>query len=63
MLFVSVQYERTAAAVYEAEDSVDTLVELMQIYREKGTDIFTNICMLLGIMGFDNDRRQVSYVS
>jgi len=54
------QYERTAAAVYEAEESVEMLVELLQIYREKGADIFANTCMLLGIMGFDNDRRQVS---
>ena len=53
------QYERTAAAVYEAEESVNTLVELLQIYREKGANIFTNTCMLLGIMGFDDDRRQV----
>ena len=53
------QYERTAAAVYEAEESVDTLVELLQIYREKGATIFTNTCMLLGIMGFDDHRRQV----
>jgi len=54
-----VQYARTAAAVYEAEDSVDTLVELMQIYRDKGADIFTNTCMLLGIMGFYDEHRQV----
>jgi len=61
-VFVVAQYKRTAAAVYEAEDSVETLVELMQIYREKGADIFTNICMLLGIMGFDDHRRHVSFV-
>jgi len=58
-MLVVAQYERTAAAVYEAEESVDTLVELLQIYREKGASIFTNTCMLLGIMGFDDDRRQV----
>jgi len=57
-----VQYERTAAAVYEAENSVDTLVELLQIYRDKATSIFTNTCMLLGIMGFDDQRRQASSV-
>lgn len=56
-----VQYERTAAAVYEAEDSVDTLIDLLQIYRDKGADIFTNTCMLLGIMGFDDSRRSVSF--
>lgn len=56
-----VQYERTAAAVYEAEDSVDTLVELLLIYRDKGVDIFTNTCMLLGIMASDDGRRQVVF--
>jgi len=55
------QYERTAAAVYDADGSVETLLELLQIYREKGADIFMNICMLLGIMGFDDYRRQVSF--
>jgi len=59
-MFVLAQYERTATAVYEAEESVEMLVELLQIYREKGADIFTNTCMLLGIMGFDDHRRQVS---
>jgi len=60
-MFVLAQYERTAAAVYEAEESIETLVELLQIYRDKGADIFSNTCMLLGIMGFDDHRRQVSY--
>jgi len=60
MYFIVVQYERTAAAVYKAEASVETLVELLQIYREKCVKIFTSTCMLLGIMGFDDQRRQVS---
>jgi len=47
--------------VYVTDESVDILVELLQIYRDKGTQIFNNACMLLGIMGFDDDRRQVSY--
>lgn len=61
LLFVcGTQYEVTAPAVYEVADSIETLVELLQIYREKGV-IFTSLCMLLGIMGLDPRCREVIY--
>nr|KAG5712072.1 hypothetical protein BaRGS_020798 [Batillaria attramentaria] len=54
------KYEKTTPAVYEVDNSVSTLVELMTIYREKGGAIFTKTCMLLAILGFDAERREVS---
>lgn len=56
------QYEKTASAVYEVENSVTTLVDLMSIYREKGGAIFTKCCMLLAILGSDAQRKAVSIV-
>ncbi|XP_063422495.1 abnormal spindle-like microcephaly-associated protein homolog [Mytilus trossulus] len=44
------KYEKTVYEVYNVDGSVDTLIELMQIYREKGA-IFNSTCMLLGILG------------
>ena len=55
------QYEKTTSAVYEVENSVTTLVDLMSIYREKGGAIFTKCCMLLAILGSDAQRRAVSF--
>ncbi|KAK7504479.1 hypothetical protein BaRGS_00004345 [Batillaria attramentaria] len=52
------KYEKTTPAVYEVDNSVSTLVELMTIYREKGGAIFTKTCMLLAILGFDAERRE-----
>ncbi|KAK7095187.1 hypothetical protein V1264_006632 [Littorina saxatilis] len=52
------KYEKTASAVYDAEDSVSTLVDLMSIYRDKGGVIFTKICMLLAILGSEGHRKQ-----
>ncbi|TRZ18192.1 hypothetical protein HGM15179_008858 [Zosterops borbonicus] len=58
------KYERTTQAVYEAENSVDTLLDLLQIYRskagdkvsEKGGSIFTKTCCLLAILSKDSKK-------
>ncbi|KAJ8300168.1 hypothetical protein KUTeg_021687 [Tegillarca granosa] len=50
------KYDKTASDVYNVEESIDTLIDLMQIYREKGA-IFSRTCMLLGIMGMEKCRR------
>ncbi|XP_018420050.1 PREDICTED: abnormal spindle-like microcephaly-associated protein [Nanorana parkeri] len=60
------KYEKTVSAVYEVEDSVEVLLDLMQIYREKpgdkvpekGGSIFTKTCCLLAIFGLDSQRAQ-----
>ncbi|GFO45530.1 abnormal spindle-like microcephaly-associated-like protein [Plakobranchus ocellatus] len=44
------KYEKTIEYVMEPQESVGTLLELMQIYREKGI-LFYRSCMLLGILG------------
>ncbi|XP_068930575.1 abnormal spindle-like microcephaly-associated protein isoform X1 [Petaurus breviceps papuanus] len=52
------KYEKTAPAVYEIENCIDTLLELLQTYREKSGDkvagkggsIFTKTCCLLAIL-------------
>uniref|UniRef100_A0A8C3ND75 Uncharacterized protein n=1 Tax=Geospiza parvula TaxID=87175 RepID=A0A8C3ND75_GEOPR len=58
------KYERTTRAVYEAENSIDTLLDLLQMYRgkagdkvsEKGGSIFTKTCCLLAILSKDSKR-------
>ncbi|XP_009324446.1 PREDICTED: abnormal spindle-like microcephaly-associated protein [Pygoscelis adeliae] len=58
------KYERTTQAVYEVENSVDTLLDLLQMYRgkagdkisEKGGSIFTKTCCLLAILSKDSKR-------
>ncbi|NXP59686.1 ASPM protein, partial [Chloropsis cyanopogon] len=58
------KYERTTRAVYEAENSIDTLLDLLQMYRgkagdkvsEKGGSIFTKTCCLLAILAKDSER-------
>uniref|UniRef100_A0A8C3SC90 Abnormal spindle microtubule assembly n=1 Tax=Chelydra serpentina TaxID=8475 RepID=A0A8C3SC90_CHESE len=58
------KYERTTQAVYEVENSVDTLLDLLQMYREKAGDktsekggsIFTKTCCLLAILLKDSKR-------
>ncbi|NXM35060.1 ASPM protein, partial [Oxyruncus cristatus] len=58
------KYERTTQAVYEAENSIDTLLDLLQMYRgkagdkvsEKGGSIFTKTCCLLAILSKDSRR-------
>ncbi|NWS65941.1 ASPM protein, partial [Crotophaga sulcirostris] len=58
------KYERTTRAVYEVENSIDTLLDLLQRYRgkagdkisEKGGSIFTKTCCLLAILSKDSER-------
>ncbi|NXC09105.1 ASPM protein, partial [Orthonyx spaldingii] len=58
------KYERTTRAVYEVESSIDTLLDLLQMYRgkagnkvsEKGGSIFTKTCCLLAILSKDSKR-------
>ncbi|KAL4635046.1 abnormal spindle-like microcephaly-associated protein [Arapaima gigas] len=58
------KYENTTEAVYGVEDSVETLLDLLQIYREKAGDkvadkggtIFTKTCFLLIILLRDKQR-------
>ncbi|XP_073669678.1 abnormal spindle-like microcephaly-associated protein isoform X2 [Paramisgurnus dabryanus] len=58
------KYHRTIDAVYAVEDSVETLLDLLQIYREKAGDkvadkggsIFTKACFLLVLLVQDERR-------
>ncbi|NXG60204.1 ASPM protein, partial [Hemiprocne comata] len=58
------KYERTTQAVYEVENSIETLLDLLQMYRgkagdkisEKGGSIFTKTCCLLAILSKDSRR-------
>uniref|UniRef100_A0A8C3L5H5 Abnormal spindle microtubule assembly n=1 Tax=Chrysolophus pictus TaxID=9089 RepID=A0A8C3L5H5_CHRPC len=58
------KYERTTQAVYEVDNSIDTLLDLLQMYRgkagdkisEKGGSIFTKTCCLLAILSKDSKR-------
>ncbi|ELT97378.1 hypothetical protein CAPTEDRAFT_220529 [Capitella teleta] len=51
------KYEETRGAVYQEEGSIDCLIELLQIYREKGA-IFTKVCTLLGVLCYDPQSRK-----
>ncbi|XP_032734078.1 abnormal spindle-like microcephaly-associated protein isoform X3 [Lontra canadensis] len=52
------KYEKTTAAVYDVENCIDTLLDLLQMYREKpgdkvadkGGSIFTKTCCLLAVL-------------
>lgn len=65
MLFF--QYNRTIDAVYDVDNSVETLLDLLQIYREKAGDkvadkggsIFTKACFLLVLLVQDERRAMV----
>ncbi|XP_072199461.1 abnormal spindle-like microcephaly-associated protein [Excalfactoria chinensis] len=58
------KYEKTTQAVYEVDNCVDTLLDLLQMYRgkagdkisEKGGSIFTKTCCLLAILSKDSKR-------
>ncbi|KAK3561777.1 hypothetical protein QTP86_014201, partial [Hemibagrus guttatus] len=58
------KYNKTIDAVYDVEDSVETLLDLLQMYREKAGDkvadkggsIFTKACFLLVILVQDEER-------
>lgn len=54
------QYDKTLPYVF-VEGSLDILLDLMQIYREKGV-IFNRTCTLVGILGIDNHRRMVNFL-
>lgn len=47
------KYEKTRYSVYEDPESMSTLVNLMQIYREKGV-IFLKTCFLIGVLAHDD---------
>lgn len=58
------KYNRTIDAVYDVDNSVETLLDLLQIYREKagdkvaekGGNIFTKACFLLVLLVQDERR-------
>ncbi|XP_040841712.1 abnormal spindle-like microcephaly-associated protein [Ochotona curzoniae] len=58
------KYEKTTSAVYNVENCIDTLLELLQMYREKpgdkvadkGGSIFTKTCCLLAVLLKTTDR-------
>ncbi|XP_062987736.1 abnormal spindle-like microcephaly-associated protein homolog [Elgaria multicarinata webbii] len=58
------KYERTAQAVYTVKNSVETLLDLLQMYREragdkiseKGGSIFTKTCCLFALLLKDSRR-------
>nr|AAY46815.1 abnormal spindle-like microcephaly associated splice variant 2 [Homo sapiens] len=62
------KYEKTTSAVYDVENCIDILLELLQIYREKpgnkvadkGGSIFTKTCCLLAILLKTTNRASVS---
>lgn len=61
------QYHKTIEAVYSVENSVETLLDLLQRYREKAGDkvaekggsIFTKACFLLALLLQDKHRAEV----
>lgn len=61
------QYHKTVEAVYAVENSVETLLDLLQRYREKAGDkvaekggsIFTKACFLLALLLQDRGRAAV----
>lgn len=61
------QYHKTIEAVYSVENSVETLLDLLQRYREKAGDkvaekggsIFTKACFLLALLLQDRHRAVV----
>lgn len=64
---ISPQYHLTIEAVYSVENSLETLLDLLQQYREKAGDkvaekggsIFTKACFLLALLLQDKRRAQV----
>ncbi|KAG1653326.1 Abnormal spindle-like microcephaly-associated [Nymphon striatum] len=52
------KYDRTVASVHVVDGSLDTLLELMTIFREKGEVIFTKCATLLWIIIQDNGYSQ-----
>uniref|UniRef100_A0A287CTE6 Assembly factor for spindle microtubules n=1 Tax=Ictidomys tridecemlineatus TaxID=43179 RepID=A0A287CTE6_ICTTR len=62
------KYEKTTSAVYDVENCIHTLLELLQMYREKpgdkvadkGGSIFTKTCCLLAVLLKTTNRASVS---
>ena len=44
--------------MFEVENSIDTLVEVMTNFREKGP-VFTKSCTLVGVLCYDAERKKV----
>lgn len=59
---VLLQYDKTVDAVFAVDGAVSIVVDLMQIYREKGA-IFTKACTLLGVLAMHPARRMVSLLT
>lgn len=65
------QYHKTIESVYLVENSVETLLDLLQRYREKAGDkvaerggsIFTKACFLLALLLQDKHRAVVCNTS
>uniref|UniRef100_A0A8D2KU11 Abnormal spindle-like microcephaly-associated protein ASH domain-containing protein n=1 Tax=Varanus komodoensis TaxID=61221 RepID=A0A8D2KU11_VARKO len=63
------KYDRTTQAVYEVGNSIETLLDLLQMYREragdktseKGGSIFTKTCCLFALLAQDLNRAYVSF--
>ncbi|XP_032883883.1 abnormal spindle-like microcephaly-associated protein isoform X3 [Amblyraja radiata] len=64
VLFNLSKYEKTASVVYEVDSSVDTLLDLLYMYRGKAGDktsdkcgsIFTKVCCLLAILSQESTK-------
>ncbi|XP_078263864.1 abnormal spindle-like microcephaly-associated protein isoform X2 [Rhinoraja longicauda] len=64
VLFNLSKYEKTASVVYEVDNSVDTLLDLLYMYRGKAGDktsdkcgsIFTKACCLLAILSQESTK-------
>ncbi|XP_067846741.1 abnormal spindle-like microcephaly-associated protein [Heptranchias perlo] len=58
------KYEKTSAVVYEVDNSINTLLDLLHMYRGKAGDktsdkcgsIFTKVCCLLAILSRDSQK-------
>ncbi|XP_060686162.1 abnormal spindle-like microcephaly-associated protein isoform X2 [Hemiscyllium ocellatum] len=58
------KYHRTSTVVYEVDNSINTLLDLLQMYRGKAGDktsdkcssIFTKVCCLLALLSKDSKR-------
>ncbi|KAH9505369.1 hypothetical protein Btru_058529 [Bulinus truncatus] len=50
--------EKTLDYVLMSDDNIAVLLDMLQIYRDKGP-IFLNTCMLLGILGLNEERKML----
>ncbi|XP_078417845.1 abnormal spindle-like microcephaly-associated protein isoform X2 [Cetorhinus maximus] len=64
VLFNLSKYQKTSAVVYEVDNSINTLLDLLHMYRGKAGDktsdkcgsIFTKVCCLLALLSKDSKR-------